>query len=1653
MGGGKSGTSQSTVSIPPEVLARYNAVNATAENVAKQPFQAYSTDPNAFVAPVNPVQASGINTIYNAQNAAQPWYGAAGQAYAQGAQAAQPFTDLSAANVQGAQQSGAAFNQAAANLYGGAQAAASPFIQGATSATGQALSSGVPLTQQAYNQGAGLTQQGLGQIGGIVGQGQNYINAANGNLAAGQNAANPLLQNAAMAYQGGLGAAMPFDLAGAQAVNAQQIGGRQINQFMNPYMNQVIGGTLAPLQQQQAMDRQSQLSNQIRSGAFGGNRAAISSDVLKGQQDIATGNVVGNLLNQGYGQALSAAEQQQGVNLAAQQANRAALQQTGQNIYGQMTGTGQQQAALGNQLFGMGNTAAGTLASLGQQGYQQGMGGVQQGLAGAQQLYNMGAGAGQQLYNQYSGTGQQLGNLGQQVFGQQTGVAQGLGNIGQQQFGQGMTAAQQQAALANQLFGQGVTGAQTLGSLGTGAQNAAISGGQAALAAGTVPQQTQQAGLSALYNQFQQQQGYPFQVAQFLANIAEGTGALSGSTTTTTQPTSFFSDERLKEDIEPIGETYDGQKIIKFRYKGEKGPKQIGLVAQDVEKHHPDAVGESHGYKTVDYDKATREAAHRGHFYKGGLVPSSEGGVVHMGHAGEGFAGGGSTSSIVDAQDLNALLGAHQQMYAGFNPAGLYGGASPAGQKGGIVPAASLAVPKLVTASNVAPQNQATLGSTLHGAVQTGSDITNAYGMGKSALFGSPATKDSAATKGVFGDAGSSDKGGYLSDAKKALGFTDSAARGGVIPFHRGTGGELPYGEDQDETKGYMGTISYERKSPQELKNEQDAQRQGKLPQQSQSGLGSAIGAAKDIYGAGKLGKSALEGAKGLMGADKIGSATMSGVTDAAQVGPFMSEAPAGIAGAIVPAEAAVAAPAAEAAGGAGLLGGLGSAIGSVGESIASFLPFLLKDGGVVPREHHAGPDSTNGQSNVVGDGGGGGDDGTVDTGRVSPKDLYDHLVSQGADPRTALVLTSGAASESGFNPTAKHDYDENGVAQGYGLFGHQGPRLDAMRQQTGTQYPNWKQQASFALSEMQDPRYQKMIAAANSPEDLTKVQMHFERPKGYTPDNPEAGHNYTGRVADTNALMPLVLGQDINWGATTKAAAAGRPSQGGLGGAGSAGTSTGGGGLLDTLTSEKFLIPLASGLAGMASSPSRYLGAAVLQGLGAGAQSYQQMKQQESAIQKQQADIQREREQSQIGFGQLAVQQQQANIARTAKVAELMQQLRTLNATRQIAGLDPLDTTEFFKSMGAGDLVKDVTMAPKQAGVGAPAQQPAQAAAAGQPAQAGAAPAQTAVETAKSVTGAPAPSTATVTTQATQGVPKPGDDFWKGVDPQDNLHTLAKNYQVAMAGNLPQVGQQILADINRVKSSGMVMKDGQMVPIPGFAEAEAAKKAMIAKSEAEVKEPFETKKMATEKMYTTQNAARTAAAKEADNANDIISQTNAMKDLMFDRETGKPLLNTGPMGEKINQYAAYFKQAGFSDNFIKTLANTDPSNADSLRKMQTTAGTELARMELNGSPVRVSEFNRFLQSTPGEQMLPGAFKWIIENVLQPKAMAQQKVYERVMDMDPAKDNIEKEIYLARKENPWYRYNPPAPQQQAAPALSPDQAREELQRRRSQGVQ
>lgn len=71
---------------------------------------------------------------------------------------------------------------------------------------------------------------------------------------------------------------------------------------------------------------------------------------------------------------------------------------------------------------------------------------------------------------------------------------------------------------------------------------------------------------------------------------------------------SFTSDRRAKEDISPVGKLDNGLTVYRYRMKGD--PRfQIGLMADEVDDVHPEAVGLGpHGFKMVNYDLATRAA-------------------------------------------------------------------------------------------------------------------------------------------------------------------------------------------------------------------------------------------------------------------------------------------------------------------------------------------------------------------------------------------------------------------------------------------------------------------------------------------------------------------------------------------------------------------------------------------------------------------------------------------------------------------------------------------------------------------------------------------------------------------------------------------------------------------------------------------------------------------------------------------------------------------------------------------------------------------------------------------------------------------------------------------------------------------------------------
>jgi hypothetical protein len=97
--------------------------------------------------------------------------------------------------------------------------------------------------------------------------------------------------------------------------------------------------------------------------------------------------------------------------------------------------------------------------------------------------------------------------------------------------------------------------------------------------------------------------------AQQFGMIAGGLGSLFGGGGGSTAGNIFkmISDRRAKEDITQVGTLFDGTPVYRYRYIGQPAF-QIGLMAQDVEKYAPEAVGQIGPYKAVDYKLATDKA-------------------------------------------------------------------------------------------------------------------------------------------------------------------------------------------------------------------------------------------------------------------------------------------------------------------------------------------------------------------------------------------------------------------------------------------------------------------------------------------------------------------------------------------------------------------------------------------------------------------------------------------------------------------------------------------------------------------------------------------------------------------------------------------------------------------------------------------------------------------------------------------------------------------------------------------------------------------------------------------------------------------------------------------------------------------------------------
>ena len=359
--------------------------------------------PDYEVAGMSPDQLAAIQMGRQGIGAYQPFMTAATQGVATGSKTLGEAADV----LRGADTRG---------QFGGAQAALNQ--------------AAVPIGQM--GQSAQLTTQGVP----LIGQGAQQFGGAQ--QALGQ----------------GIGA-----LGGA----AEMYDPRNVQQFMNPYQQQVIDESIRQINRQGDISRQNLQAQATRAGAFGGSREGVQrAELERALSEQKNAAIVGGL-SQGYQsaaqQAQQAFEQQQGRQLAQGQA------------LGQAAST---QGQLGSSLAGL----SGLYGNLGSQ---------------QANIYGQQSQLGQSL-------GQGIGNLATQQFGIGRDMASGLGSLGTQQANIGM----QNAAL------------------GQNAQSLAQQDTNFLYNLGSAQQKQAQAELDASRQNTLQQNMQPYQQAAFVSDIYKG---------------------------------------------------------------------------------------------------------------------------------------------------------------------------------------------------------------------------------------------------------------------------------------------------------------------------------------------------------------------------------------------------------------------------------------------------------------------------------------------------------------------------------------------------------------------------------------------------------------------------------------------------------------------------------------------------------------------------------------------------------------------------------------------------------------------------------------------------------------------------------------------------------------------------------------------------------------------------------------------------------------------------------------------------------------------------------------------------------------------------------------------------------------------------
>ena len=334
----------------------------------------------------------------------------------------------------------------------------------ATSLTGQGIGSYQPFVTAAGQAGTaagsalGAAGTGLGAAGSQLTGAQSALGTAGATTAGAQGfigAAGTGLGQAGTT----LGGVSPFisaagtglGQAGALTGTGAGTGAGSISSYMSPYQSQIIDTTLADFDRQAAQRQQSISDQAVALGGFGGGREGVMQAEYQSGSDRNRAALNAQLLQQGFGQAQGARQQDFANQLGLSQ-GQLGLGQATSGLAGQQAQFAQGQLGLGQAQLGLGQAQAGQAGQqagmAGQRGaLAQQQAGLAQGQLGLGQFQQGLGGSLQQMQQSDIATAGQVGSANQ---------AQAQGVIGAQQEANRMAAYEPLERLG--IYGQGVTG-------------------------------------------------------------------------------------------------------------------------------------------------------------------------------------------------------------------------------------------------------------------------------------------------------------------------------------------------------------------------------------------------------------------------------------------------------------------------------------------------------------------------------------------------------------------------------------------------------------------------------------------------------------------------------------------------------------------------------------------------------------------------------------------------------------------------------------------------------------------------------------------------------------------------------------------------------------------------------------------------------------------------------------------------------------------------------------------------------------------------------------------------------------------------------------------------------------------------------------------